>query len=405
MCVERSLLLGVDAGSAKVAAVLADLTEGEPQVISVGVAAGHGVRKGLVVDLNATRSAVQEAVDKAREMAGHPDVVRAVVSISGPHILSLVGTAEVPVSNPSAGVSNEDIRRVLEEAAALDLPPGREVVHVVPRAFRLDSTDGILDPLGLSGHYLAAQAHLITGERALLQNHFRAVEQAGLEIADYQLGIRAAGAAVLTREEREAGVLLLDIGAETTGVGVYDSGYLWFVSVLPVGGAHITSDIASLLRTPVATAERLKLERGWASPDLCPDTHFEVPSPSGLNTREVADKQLAAIIQSRVEEILQLAAQQVQRSGYPGLFPAGVVITGGGARLRGLLEVAADSLSLPARLGVPEDPLVAEPELATAAGLVRFGARLVQEEAAAAVEREKRDPWHRLRSWFRSLFR
>lgn len=401
---ERSLLLGVDAGSAKAAAVLADLTEGEPQVIGVGVAEGGGVRRGLVVDLAAARDAVQKAVDKAREMAGQPDVVRAVISISGPHIQSLVGSAELPVSRPSAGVSSEDIRRVLEQAAAVELPAGREVVHVVPRAYRLDGAEGILDPLGLSGRQLEAEAHLITGERLPLQNHFRAVEQAGLEIVDYQLAIRAAGAAVLTREEREIGVLLLDIGAETTGVAVYDSGYLWYVSVLPVGGAHITSDIASLLRIPVGMAERLKLERGWASPDLCPDTHFEVPTPSGLNTREVADKQLAAIIQSRVEEILQLAAQQVKRSGYPGLFPAGVVITGGGARLQGLLEAAADSLSLPARLGVPADPLVAEPELATAAGLVRFGARLVADEAAVAQAREQSDPWHKLRSWFQRLF-
>lgn len=401
---ERSLLLGVDAGSAKAAAVLADLTGGEPQVIGVGVAQGGGVRRGLVVDLAATREAVQQAVNKAREMADQPDVVRAVISISGPHIQSLVGTAELPVSRPSAGVSSEDIRRVLEQAAAVELPVGREVVHVVPRAFRLDGAEGILDPLGLSGRELEAEAHLITAERLPLQNHFRAAEQAGLEIVDYQLAIRAAGAAVLTPEEREVGVLLLDIGAETTGVAVYDSGYLWYVSVLPVGGAHITSDIASLLRTPVGMAERLKLERGWASPDLCPDTHFEVPTPSGLNTREVADKQLAAIIQSRVEEILQLAAQQVKRSGYPGLFPAGVVITGGGARLQGLLEAAADSLSLPARLGVPADPLVAEPELATAAGLVQFGARLVADEAAVAEAREQSDTWHRLRSWFQRLF-
>jgi cell division protein FtsA len=402
--VERTLVLGIDAGSAKVAATLAEIAEGEPQVIGVGLAPCSGVRKGLVVDLEATAKAISEAAAGACEMAGKSGVVRAIVSISGPHIQSLRGTAEVPVNRPSHGVTPEDVRRALDEAAAVDLPAGREVVHVVPRAYRVDGAEGVLEPVGLAGRTLLAEAHLITGEKLPLENHFRAVVRAGLEVTDYQLGLRAAGAAVLTRQEKEAGVLLLDIGAETTGVAVYDRGYLWHVSVLPVGGGHITGDIASLLRTPVARAEQLKIERGWASAELAPDTRFELPTPSGLNVREVEDKQLATIIESRVQEILSLAASQVKRSGYAGLFPAGVVLTGGGAKLNGLLEVAADCLSLQARLGVPDGPTATGPEFATATGLVYFGARQVQEEVAATVETEQPDRWTRFRKWLKGFF-
>jgi cell division protein FtsA len=261
-----------------------------------------------------------------------------------------------------------------------------------------------MDPVGLAGRLLAAEAHLITGEKLPLQNHFRAVAEAGLEVTDFQLGVRAAGAAVLSRQEKEAGVLLLDIGAETTAVAVYDRGYLWHVSVIPVGGAHITGDIATLLRTPVATAEQLKIERGWAATNLAPDTRFELATPSGLNTREVEDKQLAEIIDSRVQEILSLVASEVKRSGYAGLFPGGMVLTGGGSQLRGLVAVAADCLSLSTRLGTPDGPIAAGPEFATAAGLVYFGARRVTDEVAVAVETEKRDPWTRIKYWFKDLF-
>jgi cell division protein FtsA len=402
--VERTLVLGIDAGSAKVAVTLAEIAGGEPHIIGVGLAPCQGVRKGLVVDLAATAGAIHEAAAKACEMAGNPSVIRSVVSVSGPHILSLTGSAEVAITRPAQGVSPEDIRRVLDQAAAVALAPQREVIHVVPRSYRVDGAEGVMEPLGLAGRMLAAEAHLITGEKLPLRNHFRAVAEAGLEVTDYQLGIRAAGAAVLSRQEKEAGVLLLDIGAETTAVAVYDRGYLWHVSVIPVGGAHITGDIASLLRTPVATAEQLKIERGWAATNLAPDTRFELPTPSGLNTREVADRQLAAIIDSRVQEILSLAASEVKQSGYAGLFPAGLVLTGGGSQLRGLVPVAADCLNLATRLGTVAGPVAAGPEFATAAGLVYFGARQVTDEVAVAVETERRAPWTRIKDWFKGLF-
>ena len=397
-------MLGIDAGSANVVAALADLSGGDPQIIGVGLVPSAGIRKGVVVDLKAAADSMRKAADQACDMAGKPGVTQAVVSLSGAHILSLVGTAEAPVHRPSQGVSPEDVRRALDEASAVTLATGRELIHVAPRAYRLDGADGVMSPLGLAGRRLQVEAHLITGDALPRQNHLEAVRTAGLTVADFSVAIRAAGEAVLTPAEREAGVLLLDIGAATTGVAVYDRGHLWHVAVLPVGGEHVTSDIATLLQVPVASAEQLKIERGWASVTNCPDSAFELVSPSGKQVREVTDKQLAEIIESRVEETLQLAASQVKRSGYAGLFPGGLVLTGGGSKLQGLVELAGDCLGLPARIGQPEGPLVGSPEFSTAVGLIQWGNRLVIDEAAAAAEAAKQDKWGHVKNWLRGLF-
>ncbi len=406
MVLERSLVLGVDAGSARTVAVLAELAEGKPQIIGCALVPCTGVRRGVVVDLEATAGAMKQAVVQACEMAGRQGITRAVIAISGSHVRSVVGESQVVVHRPGIGVTAEDVRRALDAAAAVDLPDGREVIHVVPRSYRLDEAEGIADPVGLAGRSLTAQAHLITGEALPVQNSLRAAVRAGLQVVDYQLAIRAAGQAVLTPEEREAGVLLLDIGSGTTSVAVYDRGHLWHCSVIPVGGDHITSDLASLLHIPLSLAEQIKRERGWAAADLCPEeSRFELVNPSGSRVREVEDRQVAAIIESRVSEILQLAAETVKRSGYAGLFPAGLVLTGGGSRLQGLVGFAADSLGLVARLGTAEGPLVGEPEYAVAAGLVHWGARLAEDEAAAAAEAQSHDNWGAIRRWLSGWFR
>lgn len=358
----------------------------------------------MIVDLEAAGKAIRQAVERACEMANGPTVTRAVVSVSGAHIRSQMGSAAVPVHRPLAGVSREDLRRVLDAAAAVELPGGHEAIHVAPRSYRLDANGPMRDPLGLSGRNLEAEALLITGEALPVQNHLRAVREIGLEVVDYQVAVRAAAEAVLTAEEKEEGVLLIQMGGGTTGVAIYDKGHLFHVAVLPLGGEHITHDIATLLRVPLATAEQVKRERGWAEAALAPDTAFELVSPSGRKVREVSDTKVAEIIGSRVEEILRMAAAAVKGSGYGGLFPAGLVLTGGGSRLKGLAEVAADSLSLPTRIGVAQGALVGEPEMATAAGLVRWGAHLARDEAAATQEIVKPGTLGRIRDWLKALF-
>lgn len=402
---ERNLVLGIDAGSENIVVTLAEVAEGEPQVIGVGLVPSAGVHRGVIVDMKAAGEAIRQAVDKACQMATGSGVTRAVVSVSGAHILSQVGAAEVPVHRPTVGVSPEDVRHALDGAAAVELPAGREVIHVAPRSYRLDSNGPMRDPLGLCGRTLEAEVQLITGEALPVQNHLRAVREIGLEVVDYQVAVRAAAEAVLTPEEKEEGVLLLQIGGGTTGVAIYEKGHLFHVAVLPVGGQHITQDIATILRVPVTTAEQVKREMGWADAALAPDTTFELVSPSGRKVREVSEQKVAEIIGSRVEEILQMAAAVVKGSGYTGLFPAGLVLTGGGSRLQGLPEIAADALSLPTRIGVPSGLLVGEPEMATAAGLVRWGAHLAREEAAATQETvQQKTNYGRIRDWLKALF-
>jgi len=402
--VDAPLVLGVDAGSARVAVVLAELAEARPQVIGVGLVPCTGVRRGVVVDMEATARAIRAAVSQACDMAGRSQATRAVLSISGPHIQSTLGIAEIPVHRPSRGVTPEDVRKVLDTAAQLELPAGREVIHLVPRGYAVDGADGVSDPVGLLGRRLEGTVHLIIGDSLPVQNALRTASAAGLKVIDYQLAVRAAGQAVLTPEERQAGVLLVDFGAQTTGVAVYDRGHLLHTGLLDIGSDQITHDLARTLSLPGSVAEELKTQRGWAATDLCPDDRFELVSPSGQRVRQLTDKQIAAIIEPHVQGLLREVAAEVRRSRYQGLFPGGLVLTGGGSRLQGLAATAADGLALPARIGVAPDPLAGQPEFATAAGLVMWGARLVQEVAAAAGPRstEKRS---RLRNWFGRLFR
>lgn len=401
----RSRVLGIDAGSNTTVAVLADTSGAVPEVIGVGMVPCTGMRKGVIVDLEATSAAIAKAVAQAFEMADHSGPVKTVLSVSGAHVQSAVGSAEVSVHRPSLGVSPEDLRRVLDAAAVIQLTPEREVMHVVPRAFRLDGAAGVSDPVGLAGRVLAAESLLISGESLPIQNALMAGTRAGLQVADYQLALRATSQAVITAHEAQVGVLLIEIGAGTTGVAVLDRGHLWHVSLIPVGGEHITNDLATLLRMPVAVAEEIKRTRGWASVERCPESHFELPSPSGQRVRQISDQEVAAIIASRVQEILGLAALEVKRSGYEGLFPGGLVLTGGSSRLQGLVETAADLLGLPARIGQPQMVLVDGPEYSAAYGLVLWGARLSQEEAVAVAVDKQGDKWGGLTNWLISLFR
>ncbi len=410
----ENLVLGLDAGSTHVAAALAEAVEdGEPRVIGVGLVPSAGVYRGLISDLSAAAGAMRKAAEMACAMANKPQVDRAVISISGAHLRSEVGGAAVAVPRPAAGVTPELVRRVLDAAAeAVEPRAGRERVHVVPRSYQLDGSVPLRDPIGLCGRTLSAEVQVVTGDALHVQNHLRAASEAGLEVLDYLVAVRAAGEAVLTPEEREEGVLLLDVGGGTTGVAVYELGHLYHLAVLPVGGDHITHDLATVLRIPVETAERLKRERGWASPSLAGDETVTVPSPSGLNTHEVSERYVAEIIGSRVEEILQMAAAAVKRSGYAGLFPAGLVLTGGGSRLRGLAAFAGDCFNLKSRIGTPADSLAAEPELSVAAGLARWGARAAP-EAVEGGQSSEPDPEPaavkparagRFRDWLKALF-
>lgn len=404
---ERSHVLGVDAGSAHVRAVLTEVSQDGSRLVGFGEAAATGIRRGIVTDLGAAMGAITTAATRACTQAGLTELPPAVIGVGGAHLRAVAGSATVSVHRPAGGVTPLDLRRALDAAAQIDLSEGREVMHVLPRAYQVDGASSVTDPIGLAGRLLQAEVTLVTSDAFAVQNLLRAVTAGGLSLLDYGAGARMAGEAALTELERSSGLLYLDVGGGTTTVAVWEEGHLWDLFVLPVGSDHITADLATVLRIPVSQAEQLKCEHGWAAESQAdPERLIELPTPSGHGTRQVREAELAQIIGSRVEEILQLAAGGVKRSGYTGLFPAGLVLAGGGSQLRGLVAFAGDSLGLPARMAIPEpDGEASGPEWTTAVGLARWGAqRLTLEPAEVAVTLPPAGPLQRMKRWLAGLF-
>lgn len=406
----REAVVGLDIGSTKVAAVVAEIGE-RPDlgIIGLGVAPNSGLRKGVVVDIEGTSRAILQAVEQAQRMSG-VEITGATISVSGSHIGSLNHRGVVAVSRPDHEIINEDVRRVLDAARVINLTPDREVLHIIPREFEVDGYDGVKDPVGMVGGRLEVEAHMVTAASASLQNLMRAVTRAGLEVEDLWLSSLAAGEAVLTPAEKELGVVLVDIGGGTMDITIYDRGSPWYSGVVPIGGEHITSDIAVGLRVPLPLAEEIKLARGVASPAMAKDEVFQLPNPSGRGTREVPDKVLAGIVEPRVQELISLLAREIKRSGYPGILPGGVVFCGGTANLPGLTDMTAELLNLPVRVGQPGglaglNDIVSGPAFATAVGLVHVASRGVIREVAATGERyESGGLWNRVRNWLNELF-
>lgn len=404
---ERSHVLGIDCGSAHVRAVLAEVTQDGSRLVGVGEADSAGIRRGVVTDLTAAMGAIATAATRACTQAGLSELPAAVVSIGGAHLRSVPGSSTVPVHRPASGITPLDLRRALDRAAQIDLPDGREVMHVLPRAYQVDGAEGVVDPIGLAGRSLRADVTLVTGDVFAVQNLLRAVTAGGLTVLDYGAGARFVGERILTPLERSSGVLHVDLGAGTTTVAVWEEGHLWDLFVLPVGSDHITADLATVLRIPVSQAEALKRVHGWASTAQANSvTMIDLPTPSGFGVRQVPELDLAQIIGSRVEEMLQLAAGGVKRSGYTGLFPAGLVLSGGGSQLRGLLSFASDSLGLPARLAsAPAD--APGLEWLTAVSLAQWGAQRLApaaEEVAAAEEETRPGAFVKMKRWLAGLF-
>lgn len=388
-------------------AALAEVGAGDPRIIGVGSSPSEGIKRGMVTDLTAAAAAISQAVaqaDRGGRLAGE---AKAVLGVSGPHVRSVVGRAEVMVEDPSTGVAPLDVERATNSAGSVELPEGRQVIHVIPLGYQLDGAEGVTDPVGLAGRILTAEAHLITVDGLPVQNYLRAAIKAGVQVADYQLGLYAAAEAVLTKEERQAGTLVLDMGAGLTGMAIYAGGRLHHVQLVPVGAEHITRDLASVLQVPVHVAERLKTERGWATVLQCPDTSLELISP-GQKTREMQDRRLAQIIEPRVQEIFHLVAEAVKNAEC-GEVPLGsVVLTGGGARLKGIAEAASNWFGMPARIGVPSGASGDGPEFSTAVGLVHWGAAAVQAGIGATEEtgqeQEQQDNRGGHTNWLSGLF-
>ena len=410
LLVRRKRVVGFDLGTSKVAVVVGEVDDfGNISVIGVGETPSEGLRKGVVVNIEKTVHAIQEAAQAAERMAG----VRfdtAVVSLAGPHLSSQNSRGVIAVSRADREIGGDDITRVVEASRAISVPSDREVVHVIPRSFTVDGQDGVKDATGMTGTRLEVETHIVTGAQTSIQNVIKCVHQAGFDVEDVVSQGLAAGLAVLSPNEMELGVCLIEIGAGTTDVVVFSEGSGHHLAVLPVGGNHVTSDIAIGLRTTLAEAETLKLNYGHTLPGVIPgEERIEVREVGGDRAQAVPRRYLAEIIGPRVREIFQLAKEEVRKSGFDGLLPAGVVVTGGGARLLGTIDAAQAVFDSSVRLGLPAglgglSDRVSGPSFATAVGLVRWGSKLQPQANGHLATAGIGTAYQKTMRWLRDFF-
>jgi cell division protein FtsA len=384
-------VVGLDVGTTKICAVIARPAAGGLDVVGVGTAPSRGLRRGVVVNIDSTVEAIKAAVAEAEQMAG-VEVAGVYAGVAGGHIKGVNSRGVVAVSGKDREVSEADVERVVEAARAINLPQDREIIHVLPQNFTVDDGDGVREPVGMSGVRLEVEVHIVTAAVTSVQNVVRSVNRAGLAVHDVVLEPLASAEAVLHEDEKELGILVIDIGGGTTDLALLRGGAVWHTAILPLGGDHITNDIAIGLRTPMADAEDLKKRYGCALTALVPaEETVDVPSVGGRKPRQLSRQVLSEIIQPRVEEIFTLVARELGRAGFQDAATAGVVVTGGTALMEGVVELAEAVFDQPVRRGVPRGvgglaDVVGSPVYATAVGLAAGGARArARSEAGAAA--------------------
>lgn len=403
-------VVGLDVGSSKVTLIVGEIgLDGQLHVLGFGVVPSAGIRRGSVIDIEKTVKSIEDAIEKAEQMSGRP-VDGGFVGITGMTLVSLNNRGVVAVANPDQEITPDDVERVLQAARVIALPHDRRIIHVIPRQFIVDGNDNILDPAGMVGARLEVETHIATITNAAIQNLLKCCERAGFHVQELVLNPYASGEAVLFPAEKELGVVIVDIGGGTTDIAIFDQGSLWFTAVLPVGGDYVTSDLAVGLRTPLTQAEKIKKEHGCTLPALMPENELvEVASVGGKESCQVSKKIIANIMQPRVQEILRLVKNKIDNSGYHGLLPGGIVLTGGTALTDGIVELASEEMERPVRVGYPEAvgglaDVIHSPEFATGIGLLLYGSRrsnLLKEDAEGlsligVVKKAKR--------WLQDLF-
>ena len=407
--------VGLDIGTTHICCVVGEVKDnGRVDIVGIGEAPSRGLRKGVVVNVDATVQAVKAAVEEAELMAGL-SVESAVVGIAGGHIRSFNSRGVVAVAGRDRTIEREDVKRVMDAARAVSIPQDREILHVLPQEYVVDDEGGIASPVGLVGAKLEANVHIVTAATTSVQNLVSCANRSGIEVRDTVLEQLAVAESVLSEDEKELGLALIDIGGGTTDMAIFEKGSIWFTAVLPVGGDHFTNDLAVGLRTPIPDAERLKKSHGCALKSLAQEnTVIEVPTVGGRKPRQLSHDVMVEILQPRAQEIFQLFHNEIVRAGFDKMLNAGVVLTGGGSLLPGMTEVAEQVFDMPVRQGLPGgtgglvDP-VSGPHHAAAIGLALYGARHVEEETRRRIplplqSRGIGKVGGRVRAWLTEMF-
>ncbi|MBI4238865.1 MAG: cell division protein FtsA [Deltaproteobacteria bacterium] len=409
MAKKEELVVGLDIGTTKICAIVGEVADDGVNIIGIGSYLSRGLRKGMIINIESTVEAIKKAIEEAELMAGC-DITGVYVGISGSHIRGLNSRGIVAIKDKE--VRSPDMKRVIGAAQAIAIPVDREIVHVIPQEFIVDEQDGVKDPVGMSGVRLEAKVHIVTAAASASQNVVKCCSRAGLTVHEVILQQLASGAAVLGQDERELGVLLIDIGGGTTDISIFNGGSVQYTSVLPIGGNHLTNDVAVGLRTPAHEAEKIKQKYGCVLTSIVQkEETIEVPSVGGRNPRALSRSILAEILEPRMEEVFQLVRQEVIRAGFEDRLAAGVVLTGGCSVLEGMPELAEQILNLPVRRGLPRGvgglvDVVRSPMYATGVGLVLSGAQHLHQGAPVEPQPQGaygRMKW-RMKEWFEEIF-
>ena len=400
-------IVALDIGTNKVAAIVAEITaDGQIEIIGIGSHPSHGLKKGVVVNIESTVQSIQRAVEEAELMAGCR-IQSVYAGIAGSHIRSINSHGNVAVRERE--VTRQDIERVLDAAQAMAIPADQRILHVLPQEYVIDHQDGVREPLGMSGVRLEARVHMVTCAVNASQNIEKCIERCGLRVNDIILEQLASSYAVLTDDERDLGVCLVDIGGGTTDIAVFTDGAIRHTAVIPIAGDQVTNDIAMALRTPTQSAEEVKIKYACALAQLAgPDEMIKVPGVGDKPSRELSRQALAEVVEPRYDELFGLIQDELRRSGFENLIAAGVVLTGGASKMEGVLELAEEIFHVPVSLGIPRyvqglKDIVRNPIYATSVGLLLYGKER-EEEQAGRQKRPGGGTWNRFRNWLGDNF-
>jgi cell division protein FtsA len=406
---DRNLIVGLDIGTSKVVAIVGELrADGALEIIGVGSHPSRGLKKGVVVNIESTVQSIQRAVEEAELMA-NCEIHAVYAGIAGSHVRSLNSHGIVAIKDKEVGPG--DVERVIDAAKAVAIPADQKILHVLPQEYIIDSQEGIRDPIGMSGVRLEAKVHIITGADSAAQNIVKCVQRCGLEVEDIVLEQLASSYAVLTEDEKDLGVCMVDIGGGTTDIAVFGGGAIRHTAVIPIAGDQVTNDIAVSMRTPTQYAEDIKIKYACALSQLAnPDETIEVPSVGDRPPRRLARQTLAEIVEPRYEELFALIADELRRSGFEESVATGIVLTGGTAKMEGAIELAEEVFHMPVRLGVPQyvtglADVVSNPIHATGVGLLLYAKQQAeQNRTAPLLTGGVKNIFDRMKTWFQGNF-